>query len=357
MMLSLHRYEYACWYLLLVQTAFALSSSTGRKVAVIGATGRLGREVVIQLSQRGIPTRCLLRHDVTGVVDAPKSCLENNTGIDTTDDPVQIASYLKQLPGVEMVKGDINDAESLMRLLDGYTDSCLALHGPSAPKPIWKALFFPSIFYPEDTTPSHPKQLNYVGMQKLIDAIQASSTCQRLVRVTGKGESPWSFFSILINVFGGLAKGWNYEGEQLLRKSSINYTIVRPGILKQTLDDNKKSKEDEPMVLGLKDNGQDMKVTTVSYSQIADLIIQSLDYPNCQRATLTVMNVPADSPEGATTYGPLLQKVQPDSRSFPESLIQQHRRAARVGGLAIMGGMGLLLKSLSGFVWKLLFRS
>lgn len=44
----------------------------------------------------------------------------------------------------------------------------------------------------------------------------------------GKGEDPWSVFSILINGLGSMAKAWNYEGEQLLRScKDVDYTIVR----------------------------------------------------------------------------------------------------------------------------------
>lgn len=322
-------------------TTFALSAAatTPKKVAVIGATGRLGREIVQQLSKEGIPTKCLLRHKVAAS-SSPSTLDSSSTG-------PQVASYLSTLPGVEMVQGGINNADSLQQLLEGTTH-CVAAHGPSAPKPFLKALLFPSLWYPEDTTPSHPKQLNYEGIKKLIAAIEASPTCTRLVRVTGKGEDPWSFFSILINALGGLAKGWNYEGEQLLRKSKVDYTIIRPGIMKETLSDKEASSE-----YGLKDNGQDMKVTAVSYRQIADLMVQSLDYSNCARSTLTAMNVPkeeqSDSTSGgdscaASSYAPLLQQVKPDSRAFPDSLIQEHRKAARVGGLILLGFMGLGLR-------------
>ena len=44
-----------------------------------------------------------------------------------------------------------------------------------------------------------------------------------------EGETPWSIFSILINLLGSHAKTWNYEGERLLRASDVDYTIVRPG--------------------------------------------------------------------------------------------------------------------------------
>ena len=50
----------------------------------------------------------------------------------------------------------------------------------------------------------------------------------RFLATSGKGEDPWSIFSILINGLGSLAKAWNYEGEQLLRAcKDIDYTIVR----------------------------------------------------------------------------------------------------------------------------------
>jgi uncharacterized protein YbjT (DUF2867 family) len=329
----------ACLLLLLPAAAAALSSSS--KVAVIGATGRLGRAAVQQLSQQGIPTRCLVRHDIAHV-PIPSSLQE-------AESSAQVGAYLSTLPGVELVKGDINNEESLRHLVEGCT-ACLALHGSVAPKPFFKALVFPSLLFP-DTDPSHAKQVNYEGIRKLIAVVEASPTCQRLVRITGKGETPWSIFSILINALSGLAKGWNYEGEQLLRKSTVPYTIVRPGVMKEQLDQADTAKP-KPL-LGLKDNGQDMKVTPVSYNQIADLVIQSLDYPNCERVTLTAMNLAADSPDGTSTYGPLLERVQSDSREFPESLLKEHRKAARVGGLTIMTvfllGMQALLRTVFGF--------
>ena len=50
--------------------------------------------------------------------------------------------------------------------------------------------------------------------------------------MTGKGEAPWSFFSVLINLLGCHAKTWNYEGERRLRANEdIAYTIVRPGVM------------------------------------------------------------------------------------------------------------------------------
>lgn len=296
------------------------SSSPQRAVAVIGTTGRLGRRIVQELSEKGIPTRCLLRHDVAANTNVPAS-------LDQAESSQQVAAFLQSLPDVTMVPGDITDINSLRRLLQGC-DACIAAHGPTAPKPFWKSLILPSVFYP-DTLPEHPKQINYQGIQNLIQVMnEESATCKTIVRITGKGESPWSIFSILINALGGLAKAWNYEGEQLLRRNTnLDYIIIRPGVMKERLE-----MADTNNYRGLRDNGEDMKVTPVSYSQIAELAVQSLDYPNnCRRTTLTAMNVPS----GASSYAPLLEQVQPDRRAFPESLFDEHRKAARVGGLAI----------------------
>ena len=71
------------------------------KVAVIGTTGRLGREAVKQLSQQGIATRCLVRK-------IPES---SSTTTNTNDKRDEIVSYLRTLPGVELIPGDINDQQ------------------------------------------------------------------------------------------------------------------------------------------------------------------------------------------------------------------------------------------------------
>jgi len=358
------------------------------KVAVIGTTGRLGREAVVRLSKKGIATRCLIRHDCSNVKTPPASLEDAHT-------KQEVAAYLKSLPGVEFVPGDVTDKESLAKLLDSETTACLALFGPSVPKPFFRALF--PVFFPE-TDSSHPKQINYEGMKHLLSAMDASPKCKRLVRITGKGEQPvsflclvaafysialylqldpfycilltlfllrvvcccswnidisvvsyyctaqWSFFSILINAFGAMAKGWNYEAEQVIRQhGSVDYTIIRPGIMKDFVEN-----EDKNIILGLRDNGGDLKVSAVSYGRIADLAIQAFQRDNCKRCTVTAMNV--DKEENLDKVQ-TLEQLQPDSRQFPVSLIAEHKKAARFGGLTIMLVTFLFAKTiLSGMV-------
>ena len=61
----------------------------------------------------------------------------------------------------------------------------------------------------------HSKQVNYAGVANLIDAARASDSCKRIVRITGKGETPWSIPSILINGLGSMAKA--YSGNFVVR--------------------------------------------------------------------------------------------------------------------------------------------
>lgn len=296
-----------------------------KKVAVTGTTGRLGRQAILHLNKANVPVKALIRKPV----DIADKSITPSIAKDATG--AQVAAYLAALPNVELVLGDINDEDSLETLVKDCT-AVLALHGarPTGLKSLCPPLN-------PDTDPNHARSINYVGLQNLMDACLKSETCKRIVRITGKGEDPFGIFSILINMLGSMAKAWNYEGEQLLRKcKGIDYTIIRPGVM---------GPENVPTgkVLALADNGGDMKVSAVRYEDIASLCVQSIDYENCSRATLTAMNV--EEGEGEETYAPLLAKVKPDTREFPESLLAEHKKAARLGATVLVGFLAILTKA------------
>lgn len=303
-----------------------MTVDTKKLVAVTGATGKLGRRAVVNLSKQGVSTRCLIRRDIPA-----------ETKPDLNGASVEVAAYLKSLPNVELVKGDVTNQESIETLMNGCT-SVLSLHGPVPGSP-WKSLLPPLLGGTKEDDPSHSRMINYVGLQYMIQAAkQASSKCSRIVRITGKGEDPYGFFSILINMLGNMAKAWNYEGEELLRQSGLNYTIIRPGIMST-----------EPMpgkVKALKDDGQDLPVSKVSYDQIADLAVECLDYDNAAKSTLTAMNV--EDGKGEETYAPLLKQVQPDRRMFPSSLLAEHKNGARLGAAVLVAFAAVSFKIVLG---------
>ena len=324
--------NYSALLLAMISSAHGLPT-----VAVTGSTGRLGRLGVKALVAKGYKVKALLRHEVSPTV-APSG--------DKSAEPAAVAAWLASMPGVELVKGDVTDRASLDALLTGCT-ACLALHGARRTRKLSDLWRDPS------AEPTHSKQVNYAGVANLIDAAKASGTCKRIVRITGKGESPWSVPSILINAVGSMAKAWNYEGEQLLREAAaaaggggggIEYTIVRPGIM-GPMD------ELPPAALALADDGGDLKVAPIPHAAIAELCVESLDAPNAGGATLTAMTVP--SGEGSDTWAPLLATVAPDRRPFASSLLREHRRAVAFGtvaGAAVLGlgflGAGYLLKAI-----------
>lgn len=313
--------------------SMALSAPSPGKVAVIGATGRLGREAVQQLHDRGIECNILVRKSLPSS-EEPSTVTKPDSTTSLTKS--QVVAHLSSLKGVHIVEGDVTDVESLHTLLDGCT-ACLALFGSTRRSRLGD-LWNPSI---GDTDPTHAKAVNYRGVANLIQAAKVSKTCKRIVRITGKGETPTSFFSILINLLGSMAKAWNYEGERLLRdQQDVEYTIIRPGIMSEKGPESSYS-------LTLADDGGDLPVSKISYADIATLSIECLAYPNAARSTLVAMTkattegasttTPTTAAAAAESYAPLLQMVQPDRRNFPTNMLEQHYAAVRntVCGLGV----------------------
>lgn len=306
----MHLYCYFQLFLLATATMALSSKSTlPKRVAVVGSTGQLGRRAVEQLLARNIPVKCLIRQSTP---------------------PEFLAEKQKEYPGmVDFVTGgDVTNADTVLELLKDCSH-CLALHGATA-KSSWKEVFT-AAEGSEDSDPSHAKQINYRSMELFVKCAQQTD-CEHIVRITGKGETPWSFFSVLINGLGRMAKGWNYEGEQVLRqqpkdnKKHLDYTILRPGIMKTDFDPKESN-----VHLALADNGGDLKVSAVSYDQMAELCVESLLQPEARCTTLTAMNVADDDDSSgpALSTADLLKRVKKDTRDFPKSLIDEHKRAVK----------------------------
>ena len=152
-------------------SASTAMSTTRAPVAVIGSTGKLGRLAVKELVAHGYPARCLVRHDPTG---ASASAAADATG-------AEVAAWLGAMPGVELVRGDVTDPQSLATLLQG-TSAVLAMHGAGRTRKL------SDLWRDATLEESHAKQVNYEGVRHILDAARASATCKRVVRITGKGE-------------------------------------------------------------------------------------------------------------------------------------------------------------------------
>jgi uncharacterized protein YbjT (DUF2867 family) len=337
--------------ILMIHSSRALSFSSKNTnklpVAIIGATGRLGRLAVQELVDQGIPCRLLVR-EIPPTADEPSSAygVSSLAECDTKED---LISYFQSLPGVSIVAGDVSSVKALQTLVTGC-GACLALFGATRRSKLTDLWNHKSV---EDSDPTHAKQVNYQGVLNLIQACQASSTCKRIVRITGKGEDPTGFFSVLINLLGSMAKAWNYQGEQALRAvSNVDYTIIRPGVM----SDDAPAPGPE-IQLQLADDGGDLPVARIRYQDIAKLCVESLDYTNAARCTLTAMTITTkdgtssnNTAATSSSWGELLSKVGPDRRSFPSDMLKQHYIAVRN---VIWKAAGLIIAVLSAILVKM----
>ena len=154
---------------------------------VVGATGQTGRHIVRQLVQKNIPVRALVRN-----LESAKKILP---------------------PETELVIGDILKPETIENAL---SDCSVLLCATGAS---------PSL------DPTGPYQVDYQGTKNLVDAAKAKGI-DRFIIVSSLCVS--KFFHPL-NLFW-LILYWKKQAEKYIQNSGLNYTIVRPGGLKN--DDN-----------------------------------------------------------------------------------------------------------------------
>ncbi|MGH7998580.1 MAG: SDR family oxidoreductase [Brasilonema sp.] len=159
------------------------------KALVAGATGETGRRIVQELIARNIPVRALVRD-----VQKARSIL----GTDT-----------------ELVMGDVFKPESLSAALE----DCTVLLCATGAKPSFD--------------PTGPYKVDYEGTKNLVDAAKAKGI-EHFVLVSSLAAS--RFFHPL-NLFW-LILYWKKQAEEYIQKSGLNYTIVRPGGLKNENNSN-----------------------------------------------------------------------------------------------------------------------
>ena len=296
------------------------------RVAVLGATGRLGSQTIREFLDREIPVRCLVRP--SSVEKLPE---------DFTKSPLfEVVTGNILAESSRSAEGIFDDetvapSTELVKCLEGC-GGVVACYGAT------RTTKFGDLFSnPEDTDPTHAKQINYRSMIALVVACKAvnlkakknDTKIGHIVRITGKGEEPTSIFTVLLNGLGSFCKAWNYQGEVFLRTSlaeddSIGYTIVRPGVMKEVdgSEDISKKKNGPPMTfanddLVLADNGgNELKVTPVAYSQMANLLVELIvsaengnisSKQNNKKVTLASMNPSEDN--GASDGKSLVDKI------------------------------------------------
>jgi uncharacterized protein YbjT (DUF2867 family) len=204
------------------------------KAFVAGATGETGRRIVRELVARQIPVRALVRNIATASTILPA--------------------------GVELIAGDVLDPDSIATAIG---DSTVVLCATGAK---------PSL------DPTGPYQVDYEGTKNLVNAAKAKGI-EQFVLVSSLCVS--NFFHPL-NLFW-LILWWKQQAEQYLKISGLNYTIVRPGGLKN--EDNS-----HPIVMSGADTLFD---GSIPRQKVAQVCVESLTNLQSRNKVLEVISTPA----------------------------------------------------------------
>jgi uncharacterized protein YbjT (DUF2867 family) len=217
------------------------------KAFVAGATGQTGRRIVRELIKRGIPVRALVRNLETARQILP--------------------------PEAELVAGDVLNATSLS---DALGDSTVLLCATGAAPGF---------------DPTGPYKVDFEGTRNLVDAAKAKGI-QHFVLVTSLGVS--NFFYPL-NLFW-LILFWKKKAEEYLQKSGLNYTIVRPGGLKN--EDNSNA-----IVMTAADK---LFSGSIPRTKVAEVCVEALFEPASRNK---VVEIVAEPEAAAKSFGELFAGV------------------------------------------------
>ena len=206
------------------------------KALVVGATGQTGHHIVKQLVQKNIPVRALVRN-----LESAKKILP---------------------PETELVVGDVLEPKTIE---NGLSD-CSVLFCATGASP--------------SLDPTGPYKVDYQGTKNLVDAAKAKGV-DRFVIVSSLCVS--KFFHPL-NLFW-LILYWKKQAEKYIQQSGLNYTIVRPGGLKN--DDNS-----DNIVMSSADT---LFEGSIPRSKVARVCVEALTQPQAESKIVEIVAQP-DAP-------------------------------------------------------------
>ncbi|KAL6500725.1 hypothetical protein OROHE_025522 [Orobanche hederae] len=171
--------------------------SAKKKIFVAGATGSTGKRIVEKLLAKGFAVKAGVRD-----VDKAKSAFPRNN------------------PDLQFVKADVTEGST--ELADAISDDSDAVICATGFRPSWDLLA--------------PWKVDNFGTVNLVEACRKQNV-KRFVLISSilvNGAAMGQLFNpayIFLNVFG-LVLVAKLQAEQYIRKSGINYTVIRPGGLK-----------------------------------------------------------------------------------------------------------------------------
>ncbi|PSC74312.1 epimerase [Micractinium conductrix] len=210
-------------------------------VVVLGAGGGTGAECVAALQAAQKEVRAVVR------------------------DPAKYADSLGGRKGVEVVQGDVGDMQSLRKAVSGAGGVIFAASGSG---------YFSA------------SQVDYQGVANVAEAVKETGGQQRVVLVSSCLVSPhnrWHPIRVMLNNFRWSLMDYKYKGEEVLRRSGVPYTIVRPG----GLSNDPAGQAQLVVAQGDKGSGK------VSRADVAAVCVAALSDPAARNVTLELVSKPA----------------------------------------------------------------
>ena len=203
-------------------------------VLVIGATRGTGKEIVTRLRRDGYPVRALARH---------------------------AANARRSLPAdVEIVEGDITKPETLPAAIAGSAHVILTVGVPMGPASERSII-----------------TVEYDGARNTLAAAKSVGFVGRFLYMTTIGVTRHSIGSIFLNLVKGRTMTWRRRIEEEIRKSGIDYTIVRCGVL---------SNDDTERAVELSQENHRLSLfRRIGRGAAAEVFVQALHHPSSSRTT------------------------------------------------------------------------
>ncbi|MEP7292838.1 MAG: SDR family oxidoreductase [Chloroflexota bacterium] len=214
-------------------------------ILVAGATGGVGRQLVGKLLSQDQDVRALVR------------------------DLAQGNALFGAQPCLQLVEADVRQPETLAPALDAVRAVICAI-GAKAP-----------------AGDGSPEKIDYEGVRNLVEAAQAAGIARFVLVSSISVTHPENE----LNNFGRVLD-WKLKGEDFLRASGLNYTIIRP----DWLSDEAGGKTAFRIGQGDKISGG-----RISRSDVAAFCLAALDDISTYHTTFEVTNDDGDPPENLST--------------------------------------------------------
>jgi len=201
-------------------------------IGVLGASGRTGIYVIQELQSRDSNIRAFSRN-----IEKAKENVSGN---------------------FEWVYADVTKPETLTVALQGV-DILISTIG--------------------STGGDNSELIDYQGSINFVDAAKESGVKHIIYMSSIGAGGAENFSTVILNLVTDKAMKWKSLGEEYIRNSSINFTIVRPGGLRG-----------DPGALGIKLAQGDQIIGWIPRGDVASVLVESIYNPDALNKTFEVIN-------------------------------------------------------------------